>query len=301
MGSGLLGARTSRPHWVRGRPARSPGILPGVRSPEVFLNMWTFSKDRSGLRERLRSKGLCALQRVAFRCLVLIFATAACYAADPAEILKQVDVFRNPLDSFVIDVEVVSHRPKETQSSIFKVFGQGLDKSLVEFVAPASDRGRYLLMLRDAMWIYMPNTSKPIRISPLQRLMGEASNGDVARTNYSVDYIPAMAGEENLGEVPTYILDLKAKDTDLSYTRVRLWVSKRTYEPIQAEFYVVSGMLMKKAYFREFGIMNGARTVTKIDIHDVRRKGYWTELKYANLQVKKVSEKLFNKNYLGKW
>ncbi len=231
----------------------------------------------------------------------MISAFAVCFAADPVEILRQVDVLRNPLESFVIDVEVVAHRPKETEKSTFKVFGQGLDKSLVEFVSPASERGRYLLMLRDAMWIYMPNTRKPIRISPLQRLMGEASNGDVARTNYSVDYVPSLAGEETLGDSPTYILDLKAKDTDLSYTHVRLWVSKRNHEPIQAEFYVLSGMLMKKAYFREFGIMNGARTVTMIEIHDVRRKGYWTELKYANLQVKRVSEKLFNKNYLGKW
>ena len=231
----------------------------------------------------------------------MIFAIAVCYGADPAEILKQVDVFRNPLDRFVIDVEVVSHRPKETETSTFKVFGQGTDKSLVEFVSPASEKGRYLLMLRDAMWIYMPNTRKPIRISPLQRLMGEASNGDVARTNYSVDYVPEMAGEDSVSDQPAYVLDLRAKDTDLSYTRVRLWVSRRNYEPIQAEFYVVSGMLMKKAYFREFGMMNGARTVTKIEIHDVRRKGYWTELKYANLQVKNVSDKLFNKNYLGKW
>jgi len=233
--------------------------------------------------------------------LLAVFLATSLHAADAAEILKQVDIFRNPLDTFVLDVKVITHRKNETETATFKVYGQGLDKSLVEFVSPASENGRYLLMLRDAMWIYMPNTRKPIRISPLQRLMGEASNGDVARTNYTVDYIPEVAGEEVVDGVPAYVLELKAKDNDLSYSRVKLWVAKKNYEPIQADFFVVSGMHMKRTYFKDFGIMNGRRTVTGIEIHDVRQKGLWTELKYSGLQPKTLSEKLFNKNYLGKW
>jgi outer membrane lipoprotein-sorting protein len=222
-------------------------------------------------------------------------------AGDATAILKQVDMFRNPLDSFVIDVQLKSHRKNESETSTFKVYGQGPDKSLVEFVSPASEKGRYLLMLRDAMWIYMPNTRRPIRISPLQRLMGEASNGDVARTNYTVDYLPELAGEDVIDGVEAFILDLAAKDKDISYSRVKLWVSRKNYEPIQADFYVVSGMLMKRALFKEFGILNGRRTVTGMEIHDMRRKGLWTELRYSNLQPKTLSDKLFNKNYLGKW
>ncbi len=249
----------------------------------------------SGVR---RQKESAALHITA---LLTILLAPSLFAADAATILKQVDIFRNPLDSFVIDVKVITHRKNETETATFKVYGQGLDKSLVEFVTPASDKGRYLLMLRDAMWIYMPNTRKPIRISPLQRLMGEASNGDVARTNYTVDYLPEVAGEDVVDAVPAYVLELKAKDTDLSYSRVKLWVAKKTFEPIQADFFVVSGMHMKRATFKEFGIMNGRRTVTGMEIHDVRQKGLWTELKYSGLQPKTLSDKLFNKNYLGKW
>jgi outer membrane lipoprotein-sorting protein len=229
--------------------------------------------------------------------------TFALYAQTPdaAAILKQVDVLRNPLESFQIDVELTSHRKNESETWSFRVFGQGYDKSLVEFVAPAVEKGKFMLMLRDALWIYMPNTRKPIRISPLQRLMGEASNGDVARTNYGVDYVPSLAGEDVLDGVKTYVLDLKAKDEDISYSHVKLWVAKQNYEPIQAEFYVLSGMLMKRAVFREFGILNGRRVITGIDIHDVRQKGFWTHLRYTNLQPKQMADKYFNKNYLGRW
>ena len=41
-------------------------------------------------------------------------------------------------------------------------------------------------MLGDDMWVYLPDTSRPIRITPLERLSGDASNGDVARTNRCV-------------------------------------------------------------------------------------------------------------------
>ena len=47
-------------------------------------------------------------------------------------------------------------------------------------------------MLGDDMWVYLPDTSRPVRITPLERLSGDASNGDVARTNYAVDYSPSI-------------------------------------------------------------------------------------------------------------
>ena len=62
-------------------------------------------------------------------------------------------------------------------------------------------------MLRDAMWIYMPTASRPIRISPLQRLMGQASNGDVARTNFATDYDAKSVTEDG----DAFVLDLVAK------------------------------------------------------------------------------------------
>ncbi len=229
------------------------------------------------------------------------FACSGGRAEDAAAILKQVDAFRNPLESFALDVQLTSFRNDSSETSGFRVYGQGSDKSLVEFRSPASEQGKYLLMLRDAMWMYMPNTSRPIRISPLQRLMGEASNGDVARTNYGIDYIPELAGEDEAGSRATYILDLKAKDPDLSYSRVKLWVAKKNFEPVKAEFYVVSGKLMKRAYFQELGMMNGSRIVTKIEIQDVVRPGHRTIMRYSNLHQKKLPEKMFNKNYLRKW
>src|SRR3954465_15005725 len=126
------------------------------------------------------------------RLIAILFCALPLIADEKAaSVLARSDVFRNPIESFSVDVELTSIATSgKTDTSRFRVYGKSSDRSVVEFTFPQTEKGKYLLMLRDAMWIYMPTASRPIRISPLQRLMGQASNGDVARTSFTVDYNP---------------------------------------------------------------------------------------------------------------
>jgi outer membrane lipoprotein-sorting protein len=230
--------------------------------------------------------------------IALFAASAPLRAEDAAAILAKVDQYRTPLESFAIDVELTAYTPHDkAESSKFRVYGKGADRSVVEFLAPAAEKGKLLLMLRDAMWFYMPTASRPIRISPLQRLMGQASNGDVARTSFTVDYVAKSVVEDD----KAFVLDLAAKDADIAYSRVQLWIDKTTYAPLRADFYVVSGKLIKRALYREFGTMAGRRVVTSIEIDDLLRPGNRTVMKYANLTPKENPERMFTKDALGKW
>jgi outer membrane lipoprotein-sorting protein len=231
-----------------------------------------------------------------------LLATTPLRAEDAAAILAKVDAYRTPLDSFSIDVELTAFTPHDKgESSKFRVYGKGSDRSVVEFIAPSSEKGKLLLMLRDAMWIYMPSASRPIRISPLQRLMGQASNGDVARTSFTVDYVAKSVTEGEWEGRKAFVLDLAAKDNDIAYSRVQLWIDKASYEPLRADFYVVSGKLIKRALYRDFGQMAGRRVVTSIEIDDLLRPGNRTVMKYANLVAKQNPERMFNKDALGRW
>jgi outer membrane lipoprotein-sorting protein len=215
-----------------------------------------------------------------------------------ASVLARADVFRNPIESFSVDVELTSITPAgKTDVSRFRVFGKGNDRSIVEFTFPQTEKGKYLLMLRDAMWIYMPTASRPIRISPMQRLMGQASNGDVARTSFTVDYDAKSVADDG----DAFVVDLVAKDPSVAYNRVRLWIDKQSYEPRRADFYVVSGKLIKRANYKAYGTMAGRRVVTEIEIDDLLRPGNRTVMRYANLTPKENAEKMFTKDALGKW
>ena len=223
------------------------------------------------------------------RFLLAVLIALPLYAEDGAAILAKVDAARNPIDSFAVDVSLTAIGPKSTESSKFRVYGKGSDRSVVEFVAPATEKGKYLLMLRDAMWIYMPSASRPIRISPLQRLMGQASNGDVARTNFSTDYNPTAVESEN-GE---WVLDLAAKDPSIAYARVRLWVDKKSSDVTRADFYVISGKLIKRAHYAEHG--------QRVEIEDLLKPGNRTVMQYANRAAHDNPDKMYTKDALGKW
>lgn len=210
------------------------------------------------------------------------------HAEDAANVLARSDQNRNPISSFAVDVELTSTTPDgRRETSKFRVYGKGSDRSVVEFTAPQTEKGKVLLMLRDAMWIYMPSASRPIRISPLQRLMGQASNGDVARTNFTVDYQPAALAEE----AEAWVLELAAKDPAVAYSRVRLWVDKKSFEPRRADFYVVSGKLIKRATYH----------TDRVEIDDALRPGHRTVMRYTNRVARENPERMFTKDALGKW
>ena len=144
-------------------------------------------------------------------------------------------------------------------------------------------------MLRDAMWIYMPATSRPIRISPLQRLMGQASNGDVARTNFATDYVATAVSTED----DQWVLELTARDPSIAYARIRLWVDRKSSEPTRADFYVVSGKLIKRAHYEQHA--------QRVEIEDLLRPGNKTVMQFANLAAHDNPDKMFTKDSLGKW
>ena len=87
---------------------------------------------------------------------------------------------------------------------------------LVRFADP-NDKGKLMLMVEDAMWLYMPSTSQPIRVTPLQRLSGNASNGDVAQTSLTANYTAALVGDESLEGEPAHVLELTAKRKSATY------------------------------------------------------------------------------------
>jgi outer membrane lipoprotein-sorting protein len=231
------------------------------------------------------------------RLLLLSLLALPIFANDATDILRRSDAYRGAMDSFSIDVELTSFAGRTTDTSKFRVYGKGADRSVVEFLAPATEKGRYVLMLRDAMWIYLPSSSRPIRISPMQRLMGQASNGDVARTSFNVDYNATSATQDS----DDWVVELEAKDPSMSYKRVRLWIDRASYEPRRADFYVASGKLLKRAHYRQFGSMAGRRVVTEVEIEDLLRSGNRTVMRYANLTARDNPDKMFTKDALGKW
>ena len=167
-------------------------------------------------------------------------ATGTADVPDATDLLKRSDAFRNGWPSFVTHVKITNFEAgKPDEEKLYEVSQKGTDKTYVEFMSPR-EKGRHLLMLTDDMWIYLPDTSRPVRITPLERLSGDASNGDVARTNYAIDYTPSYVRTEKVGDTACYVLDLTAKRKGATYQRILYWIRVEDARPVKAEFYLTS-------------------------------------------------------------
>lgn len=221
---------------------------------------------------------------------------------DPETILKKSDAMRLPQTDYTVMVRVTENRPnKEPKGSQFKALSKGRERCVVQTLAPAIDRGRVLLMNGNDFWAYLPNVSKPIRISLQEKLTGEVANGDLARANFSGDYEPTLVASKNKEDAGFYILDLKAKSETVTYGRVKLWVDKKTFRANHSEFYAFSGRILKTCTYENFKNMGGGTWPTKLVMRDAVNKDNYSVLTYEQMEVKPLPEKFFTKQYMNKF
>ncbi len=216
------------------------------------------------------------------------------------EILHQSDLSRNGWESYTVITSIKNYVDEELKDEgSFEVSMKGADKTLVKFLN-ADVKGQYLLMLDDAMWIYMPNTRKPIRITPLQRLMGNASNGDVARTRYADDYAATLKREQVIDGVSCYMLELMAKREGATYQRIEYWVAKENLRPKKAEIYLTSGKHYKTIIYDKYSLISDRVLLSQMTILDALREGRTTIMTFTGYTQRDIPAKYFNKDYLEK-
>ena len=133
---------------------------------------------------------------------------------------------------------------------------------------PERLQGRKLLMRDDDLWLYLPSIKQPTRISFQQRLTGEVSNGDLSKTNFHEDYRPKLLGIKKLKGESYYKIELSARRKNCTYRMIHLWVNSHTYRPIRADYFAISGKLMKDSqYFRPKPVLGETR-MTRVVIRD---------------------------------
>jgi len=217
---------------------------------------------------------------------------------DAHSILKDSDQARGGgLPGIVWEIKVVSRdgdRTDEPQRLLVKAVD---DSSVAETQEPARFKGSKILQVERNMWLTRPGLSKPIPISPRQRMSGQASNGDIAATNYAGDYDAKLSATETLDGEACYVLDLNAKQKRATYDRIRYWVSVKRLVGVKAEFYSLSGKLLKTARFEYNNSIEheGRRVpfVSKMSIHDALIDAE-TTMEFGTVKVKKIAASEFD-------
>jgi hypothetical protein len=252
-------------------------------------------------------------RRSALLCLASAWCLASGAAAEDAQaILAASDAIRNPARPFAVSVALIEYRQgRQTDASTLSVYskadeGSGQFRSLLRIVSPERDANKLMLKSGNDLWFFDPLSQASIRISPQQRLLGQASNGDVVTVNLAKDYKAELLAEGEITDGErikrrSYKLGLAAASPDVTYHRVEMWVDVATSRPIKALFYAESGHLLKTAYYRKFQPQLGRERPTEVVIIDGLDPAWVTVLRYSDFAYRDIPEAWLQRDYLPRF
>ena len=231
---------------------------------------------------------------------------------DAQAILAASDEIRNPSRPFAVTVTLLEYRSaKQSDENTLTVYSKadsasGQFRTLIRFVAPQRDVDKLMLKSGNDLWFFDPASQSSIRLSPQQRLLGQASNGDVVTVNLAKDYKAELLGEEDTADGErvmrrSYKLGLAAVSPDVTYHRVEMWVDATSSRPIKARFYAESGHLLKTAYYRKFQPQLGRERPTEVVIIDGLDPAWVTVLRYSDYAWRDVPDAWLQRDYLPRF
>jgi hypothetical protein len=232
----------------------------------------------------------------------LALAAVGAFAQDVPALLKAADKYRVSSDNMQVDtqISVFNTDGSPDKERRYTVFAQARHQSLVLMQSPA-EKGQKVLMLGDDFWLLMPGSQRPLRITPMQKLLGDASTGDIATMSWADDYTGTLAGEERCGEPEQACvhLSLAAARKGVTYQRIELWLGKARHEPVKADLYVQSDKLAKQARF----VMDKPATpttVTAMLLRDQLTNKKETQVRYLGRKERTVPEAWLNPMFLAR-
>jgi outer membrane lipoprotein-sorting protein len=240
--------------------------------------------------------------------VALTLCLAGAHAESAQDIVTKADVVRNPQEPFRGTTTLTEYKSGQpVNRNVLLIFSK-IDPrtrqffNLVRYIDPPRDAGK-MVLLGHVLWFYDPAPKTSVRISPQQRLTGQAAIGDVLTANLAVDYTASLVGTETLTDAEhtqrqTWHLDMKAASENATYNRVEYWVEQGTFRPIKAKYYSDSGRPLKVLYYRNFGQHLGAERPGGAVIIDAVDSSLVTTVEFSDQKFQDIPDVWFQRDYL---
>lgn len=239
--------------------------------------------------------------------ILLLISGMAGYAQSPnaTEILQSIDRNMNS-ENRIFTSKMIIHGRRSDRTVESKTWTSGSDRSFTEYLYPVRDQGTKMLKLDNQLWIYSPSTDRVIQISGhmlRQSVMGSDLSYEDMMENRSMaeSYTATISATETLSGRACWVLNLTAKDPDMAYQGMKLWVDKERRIPLKQEFYAKSGTLLKRTELSEVVNLQGRWFPKKIVFKDVLKEGEGTEFIITDIKFNaQIPESVFSKGNLKK-
>ncbi len=231
---------------------------------------------------------------------------AAAPAPSADDILAAVDkaLF---LEAYASRVTMETQEPGQAPRSMTFEGQSRKDKgTYLEIISPARTKGTRFLQLEGSLWMFNPKagSANALRLSSRDAFQGSTfSNADIGKSQFSDDYGPSLAPEAmlahaELGQVPCYVIESRAKTDTAAYGKIMMWVRKADFMPLRMEYYARSGLLFKTMELSRIKSFGPITRPSVMRMESLEKKGTVTTLTMEAIEAKAVPATVFNKNYL---
>jgi len=198
---------------------------------------------------------------------------------------------------------IVTQKPGEKDSVMqIRLFRRDEHDQVVWIILkPEAQKGQGFLKVDDNIWMYDPESGKFSHSTMKEQIQNsKAKSSDLKRGSFAEDYDIAAAAEGELGKYPVHILTLKAKNDEVSYPTLKLYIRKDKPLMLKEEDYSLSGRLMRTVLLPPKYIEVAGKTVySQMLIQDELNKGEKSQLTISDVSVATLPDATFSKAFLG--
>jgi len=231
------------------------------------------------------------------------------WAISDQEILAKVDALASYYDTdFQAEYTIVQDKPGQPRSvTVAGIFRRDSKEQYVIIVMqPPISKGQGYLKEGKTLWFYDPESRRFNTTSSADRFQNtNARNSDFTRSTLAQDY-RVVAGENvMLGRFNCRLLTLEAVTTDVTYPKMKVWISD-DFLLRKTEDYSLSGQLLRTSAISDYYNING-RFVPKQILFVETLKGAVINGKFVNEKTQitiakpslaKVADSVFSKAFL---
>lgn len=166
------------------------------------------------------------------------------------EIMKKVDKNRF-YERIEYNGKMTIKKDNKIRVKLMHVYAEGSEKAFIEFNNP-EDKGTKYLKLSGELWMRFPDAENTVKISGhmlRESMMGSDFSYEDAMENEELlkKYSAKVLGNETINGRECYLLELTAKEKNITYAKRKLWIDKENFVVLKFQLFSLSGKLLKEA------------------------------------------------------
>jgi hypothetical protein len=247
--------------------------------------------------------------RLLFLPVMIIIGGAGLHAATDQELLAKVDSLVSYFNTdFSAEYTILEEKPGQGISKIVAgVFRRDPNETfLIVIMQPLISKGQGYLKEGRTLWFYDPESRRFNTTSNVSRFQNtNARNSDFTRSTLAQDYRVVAGEDTTLGRFKCRLLTLEAVSTDVTYPKMKVWISEDGLLR-KSEDYSLSGQLLRTSAIPDYYQISGRFVPKQILFVDTLRgatiNGIFvnekTQISISKPSFGKVADSVFSKTFL---